>query len=78
MERSEIESKVLAIIKDKMGLSEPPKPDQLFEDIGMDSLDQVENLMGVEDEFDLEIPDSAAERMKTPKDMIDYVVSTNP
>ena len=59
-----------------MGLAEAPKPDHSFEwDIGMDSLDQVENLMAVEDEFDLEIGDSDAVRMKTPKDMIDYVAS---
>jgi acyl carrier protein len=76
MERAEIESKILEIIKDKIALREIPQPDQLFTpDIGMDSLDHVEVLMAIEDEFDMEIEDFDAMKLKSPKDAIDYVVS---
>jgi NADH dehydrogenase (ubiquinone) 1 alpha/beta subcomplex 1 len=46
-------------------------------DLGLDSLDQVEVLLGVEDEFSIEIPDAVAEEMKTVGDVIKYVL-TNP
>lgn len=44
-----------------------------IEDFGADSLDHVELLMAVEDEFDMEIPDEEAEKIITVKDAIEYI-----
>lgn len=42
-------------------------------DLGLDSLDHVEIIMAIEDEFGLEIPDVDAEKLITPKDIISYI-----
>lgn len=44
-----------------------------IEDLGADSLDTVELVMAFEEEFDLEIPDEDAQKMKTVQDVIDYL-----
>ena len=44
-----------------------------IDDLGADSLDLVELIMAMEEEFDLEIPDDAAEKILTVQDAIDYV-----
>ncbi|MFA6709191.1 MAG: acyl carrier protein [Fusobacterium sp.] len=44
-----------------------------IDDLGADSLDTVELIMAFEEEFDIEIPDTAAEKIKTVKDVIDYI-----
>ena len=46
-----------------------------MEDLGADSLDTVELTMSLEDEFGIEIPDEDAEKVKTVKDVIEYVDS---
>ena len=43
------------------------------EDLGADSLDTVELIMAFEEEFDVEIPDTDAENIKTVQDVIDYI-----
>lgn len=49
-------------------------PDSHFiNDLGLDSLDHVEVIMAMEDEFGFEIPDGDAERLLRPKDIIQYV-----
>ena len=48
---------------------------RLVEDLGLDSLDTVEAVMAVEDEFDIEIPDEEAEKLKKVSDVISYVTS---
>lgn len=45
----------------------------LVDDLGADSLDAVELIMAIEDEFGIEIPDEKAGEMKTVKDIVDYV-----
>ena len=45
------------------------------EDLGADSLDTVELIMAFEEEFDVEIPDTDAEKIKTVQDVIDYIES---
>lgn len=47
----------------------------LTDDLDADSLDAVELIMAVEDEFDIEVPDEDAQNMKTVKDIVDYVES---
>lgn len=72
---SEIESKVKAIIVDKLGVEESEvKPEANFiNDLGADSLDTVELIMEFEKEFGISIPDDQAEGIKTVGDAITYI-----
>jgi acyl carrier protein len=74
---SEMETKVKQIIAEKLGVSEDKvNPQASFvDDLGADSLDQVELIMAFEDAFDVEIPDEDAEKMRTVKDALDYLAS---
>ncbi len=70
-----IETRVRSIIADQLGLSEDDiKPESKFiEDLGADSLDIVELIMAMEEEFQTEIPDEEAEKIRTVGDAIEYV-----
>ena len=70
-----IEQKVKNIIADQLGVSEEEiKPAASFiEDLGADSLDIVELVMAMEEEFEVEIPDEEAENIKTVQDAINYI-----
>ncbi|MCQ2278437.1 MAG: acyl carrier protein [Bacteroidales bacterium] len=72
---SEIESKVKAIIVDKLGVDEKDvTPAASFtNDLGADSLDTVELIMELEKEFNIQIPDEAAEKIQTVGDVINYI-----
>ncbi|MBD3345996.1 MAG: acyl carrier protein [Chitinivibrionales bacterium] len=74
---SEREDKVKQIIAEKLGVSgDKITPQASFvDDLGADSLDQVELIMAFEDEFDVEIPDEDAEKMKSVQDALDYLNS---
>ncbi len=50
-------------------------PASIVDDLKADSLDVVEIIMGLEEEFDIEIPDDEAEKIKTVQDIIDHVES---
>ncbi|MBR4849976.1 MAG: acyl carrier protein [Alistipes sp.] len=69
---SEIQEKVAKIIVDKLGVKESEvTPEATFTgDLGADSLDTVELIMEFEKEFDLSIPDEAAEKIQTVGDVI--------
>ena len=71
------EAKVKQIIAEKLGVSEDKVvPSASFvDDLGADSLDQVELIMALEDEFGVEIPDEDAEKLKSVKDALDYIDS---
>jgi len=72
---SDMENKVKQIIAEKLGVSEDKvNPQASFvDDLGADSLDQVELIMAFEDAFDVEIPDEDAEKLKSVKDALDYL-----
>lgn len=72
---SEIESKVVNIIVDKLGVDETEvKPEASFtNDLGADSLDTVELIMEFEKEFGITIPDEDAEKITTVGDAITYI-----
>ena len=72
---SEIQSKVTEIIVDKLGVDAAEvKPEASFKnDLGADSLDTVELIMELEKEFDVQIPDSEAEKIQTVGDAIAYI-----
>ena len=70
-----IEPKVKKIIEEQLGVdAERVKPEASFiDDLGADSLDIVELVMAMEEEFDLEIPDDDAEKLKTVQDVTTYI-----
>ena len=70
-----IESKVKSIIADQLGKGESEiKLDSRFiEDLGADSLDIVELVMAMEEEFEIEIPDEEAENIKSVGDAVNYI-----
>ena len=63
------------IIVEQLGVDEEDvNPNAKFiEDLGADSLDTVELVMALEENFDIQIPDEDAEKIKTVKDAIDYI-----
>ena len=70
-----IEERVKKIIVDQLGADAAQvKPEASFiEDLGADSLDTIELVMALEEEFDIEIPDEEAEKITTVQSAIDYV-----
>jgi len=74
---SSIEERVIKIIVDQLGVEEADvKPAASFvEDLGADSLDTVELVMALEEEFETEIPYEEAEKINTVQAAIDYVTN---
>ncbi|MDZ7700032.1 MAG: acyl carrier protein [Deltaproteobacteria bacterium] len=70
-----IEEKITKIISEQLDVPEGDVvPEASFvDDLGADSLDQVELIMAMEEEFDVSIPDEDAEKIATVQDAIDYV-----
>ncbi len=69
-------SKLKAMLADQLGIEEDEiKMDATLEDLGADSLDIVEMVMAIEQEWDMEIPDEAAEGIKTVGDAVSYIVA---
>ncbi|MDR1581018.1 MAG: acyl carrier protein [Synergistaceae bacterium] len=71
----EILEKLKALVIDRLNVEEEQiKPDASFvDDLGADSLDIVELIMGIEEEFDVEIPDEDAEKLRNVGDALEYV-----
>lgn len=69
------EKKIKQIIAEQLGLGEDEvrMEASLVDDLGADSLDIVELVMAMEEEFEMEIPDEDAEKIVTVKDILDYV-----
>ena len=69
--------KVKAIVGEQLGVDEAEVTiDSTFiDDLGADSLDIVELIMAFEEEFNVEIPDDVAEKIKTVKDTVEYIDS---
>lgn len=72
-----IEDKMKLIVADKLSVdvSEVVPEAAFVDDLGADSLDLVELIMSMEEEFDIEISDDDAEKLVTVKDAIDYINS---
>ena len=70
-----VEEKVKEIIIDQLGVEEKQVNTQasFIDDLGADSLDTVELVMALEEEFDVEIPDEDAENIGTVQNAIDYI-----
>ena len=71
----EVEDKIKSIIAEQLGVKpEEVTPSASFvDDLGADSLDTVVLIMALEEEFNIEIPDEDAEKMKTVGDAIKYI-----
>ncbi|MFA5122041.1 acyl carrier protein [Zavarzinia sp.] len=72
---SDIGERVKKIVVEHLGVDEEKVVEtaSFIDDLGADSLDQVELVMAFEEEFGVEIPDSAAEKILTVKDAIDFI-----
>lgn len=72
-----VHARVKEIIVDQLGVdAERVKAEASFiDDLGADSLDIVELVMAMEEEFDLEIPDEEAEKLRTVQDVVSYLQS---
>jgi acyl carrier protein len=75
MQSEEIMGKLKELVIDRLNVEEDQiKPDASFiEDLGADSLDIVELIMGIEEEFDVEIPDEDAEKLTNVGEALAYV-----
>ena len=75
--KEEVFGKVRAVVAEKLNVGEDQVTEdaKFVEDLGADSLDQVELIMALEDEFDLKIPEDEAEKLTTVGASIDYVLS---
>ncbi len=73
--KEQIFDKVKEIIVDQLGVEEDEvTPESSFiDDLGADSLDIVELIMALEEEFGLEIPDDEAEKISTVNDAVEYI-----
>ena len=70
-----MEEKIISLIADKLGKkkSSISLDTNLVEDLGADSLDVVELVMTFEDEFGVSLPDEDVSKMKTVKDIVEYI-----
>ncbi|MDH3198186.1 MAG: acyl carrier protein [Candidatus Krumholzibacteria bacterium] len=77
MSHPETEAKVKKIIEEKLSVNADQITNEarFAEDLKADSLDTVELVMALEDEFGLDIPDEEAEKIKTVQNAIDYIVA---
>lgn len=75
MDRAQLTTKLTQLIEEQLGVAENEITEtaDIKEDLGADSLDMVELVMGVEEMFDIEIPDEDAEKLTTVGSIIDYV-----
>ena len=74
---AEISSKVIQVVSEKLGVdsSEIKETSSFVGDLGADSLDTVELVMALEDEFNLDISDEDAEKIQTVQDAVNYIKS---
>ena len=75
MSTEEVFEKVKSIIVEQLGVADTSVEMEasFIDDLGADSLDIVELVMALEEEFDLEIPDADAEKVVTVGDVVDYI-----
>ena len=77
MEREELLKKIKAIVSDKLSIGEDQITEEasFIDDLGADSLDTVELVMALEDEFNMDIPDEEAEKLTTVGKAMDYILA---
>jgi acyl carrier protein len=72
---SSIDKRIKEIVAEQLGVDEAQVSNEssFMDDLGADSLDTVELVMALEEEFDIEISDEDAEKIQTVQDAIDYI-----
>ena len=77
MTQEEIFGKVKDLVAKQLSIDEKEitSDASFIEDLGADSLDTVELIMSLEEEFDIEIPDEEAEKIKTVQNVVDYILN---
>jgi acyl carrier protein len=76
MTKEEILAKVKSVVAEKLNVGEDQVTTEaeFVKDLGADSLDQVELIMALEDDFDLKIPEEEAEKLVTVGSAVDYIL----
>jgi len=74
---STVEERVKKIVVEQLGVKEEEVSNEssFVDDLGADSLDTVELVMALEEEFECEIPDEEAEKIRTVQDVVNYIES---
>jgi len=73
-DKQETLKKISALVVEKLNIDpEAIRPDVTLQDLGADSLDMVEIIMKVEEEFGIEINDEDAEKLHTMQEVVDYI-----
>ena len=77
MSNEELFNSIKQMIVDQLGVDEDTitEDSSFVDDLNADSLDMVERVMAMEQEFDIEIPDDVAEKVVTVKDAVEYIQS---
>jgi acyl carrier protein len=77
MEQEQVVERVKKVVAEQLGANEADiKPESSFvDDLGADSLDTVELVMALEEEFECEIPDEEAEKITTVQQAVDYILT---
>jgi len=78
LDKEQVTSRVLEVLKgfEKVDQGKLTTTSSFAEDLGLDSLDAVEVVMAVEEEFSIEIPDAEADEIKTVQQAIEYIAKT--
>ncbi|KAB5592232.1 hypothetical protein CTheo_4329 [Ceratobasidium theobromae] len=78
LSREDVQTRVLDVLKsfEKVDPSKITTAAKFTDDLGLDSLDAVEAVMAIEEEFSIEIPDAEADEITTVQQAIDYIVNT--
>lgn len=79
MDRNGVLEKVTGIVAEQLGVKveEVSEASKFQEDLGADSLDTVELVMALEENFSIEIPDEEAEKITTVKDAVEYIIKNS-
>ncbi|PRT55892.1 Putative acyl carrier protein, mitochondrial [Wickerhamiella sorbophila] len=73
--RGDIENRVLSVFKTYTQGSDKLSATSTFQDLGLDSLDAVELMVAVEEEFGIEIPEKESDEIRSVKDAVDYIAA---
>ncbi|CEL56776.1 Acyl carrier protein, mitochondrial OS=Neurospora crassa (strain ATCC 24698 / 74-OR23-1A / CBS 708,71 / DSM 1257 / FGSC 987) GN=nuo-12 PE=1 SV=2 [Rhizoctonia solani AG-1 IB] len=78
LSKNDIQTRIFDVLKgfEKVDAAKLSAGSSFTEDLGLDSLDAVEAVMAIEEEFSIEIPDAEADEIKTVQQAIDYIANT--